>query len=219
MAKKKPLAPAASRDAEPALPPLDSPALAHLAPQLRPLAVRVETLTVDPHNARAHDDASLAAIAASLRAYGHLKPLVVNRATKTVIAGNGQLQAARRLLGWEWIAAVFVEHDPATAAGFAIADNRSAELSSWDEQALLALLETADLDEALHDALLLDQLTQELAEQPPADPVEDLDAAGGGTQAIADQYSLVVECADGAQQQSLWEELAGRGLKVRPLTI
>jgi len=57
-----------------------------------------------------------------------------------VIAGNHTLQAARRL-GWDKIAVVWVDDDDASAKAFALADNRTAELGGYDEEALLALIE------------------------------------------------------------------------------
>lgn len=135
--------------------------LAHIAEQLRPLAVPLATLVVDPANVRRHPEKNLAVIAASLRVYGQRKPIVVNRRTGVVEAGNGTLDAARTL-GWTHIAAVYVDDDPMTATGYAISDNRSAELAEWDTANLDAIL--ADLatgDEAL------DAMLRELGEAQP----------------------------------------------------
>jgi len=119
--------------------------LAHITPQLRPLAVPVADLNPDPANARLHPERNLASIEASLRVYRQLKPLVVRREGMVVVTGNGTLAAAKRL-GWTHIAVVLVDHDPITALGFSLADNRSAELATWD-QALLGQL-MAELDAA-----------------------------------------------------------------------
>lgn len=120
----------------------DSPeasALAHIAESLRPLAVPLADLKPDPANARLHPDRNLAAIEASLRVYGQRKPVVVRREGMVVEAGNGTLEAAKRL-GWTHLAVVLVDDDPITATGYAIADNRTAELAAWDEEALGRLL-------------------------------------------------------------------------------
>lgn len=111
----------------------------YIAEQLRPLAVRCDSLTLDPANARKHPENNIEGIKGSLHVYGQRKPIVVNRSNGVVEAGNGTLAAARAL-GWEYIAAVFVDDDAATAAGFAISDNRTAELAEWDTAALDALL-------------------------------------------------------------------------------
>jgi len=111
----------------------------NIAEPLLPLAIRVSDLTLDPRNARLHPERNLAAIKASLKTYRQRKPLVVRREGFVVEAGNGTLLAAKEL-GWTHVAAVLVDDDPLTATGYAIADNRTAELAVWDEAALSSLL-------------------------------------------------------------------------------
>jgi DNA modification methylase len=111
----------------------------NISESLLPLAVGVDTLQEDPRNARKHSTKNVDAIRQSLITYGQRKPIVVNKNTGVIEAGNGLYQAAKSL-GWTQIAAVIVEDDPATATGFAIMDNRSAELSDWDETILKSLL-------------------------------------------------------------------------------
>ena len=122
------------------------PDLSHIAEPLRPLAVPCDGLVLDPANARKHGAPNLEAIQGSLTVYGQRKPIVANRRTRTVIAGNGTLEAARAL-GWTHIAVVFTDDDPVTAAGFAIADNRTAELAEWDAEALDRLLREVQVED------------------------------------------------------------------------
>ena len=124
------------------------PDFSHIAEPLRGLAVPIASLVPDPANARRHPERNLAAVRASLAAYGQRKPLVVRRSGMIVEAGNGTLEAARAL-GWSHVAAVLVDDDAVAATGFALADNRSAELAEWDEAALgdlLAGLRAEDVD-------------------------------------------------------------------------
>jgi len=97
-----------------------------LEAHLRPLS----DLAADPNNARAHDERNLEAIAESLARFGQQKPIVV-AADGTVLAGNGTLAAAKHL-GWSEIAAITTDLDGPDARGYAIADNRTAELAEWD---------------------------------------------------------------------------------------
>jgi hypothetical protein len=120
----------------------------HIAEDLRGLAVELDGLNYDPANARLHDDRNLGAIESSLRAFGQRKPIVVRKSDMTVMAGNGTLEAAKRL-GWTTIAAVMVDEDRMTSARYAIADNRTAELATWDQEVLTALLGTLDTDSML----------------------------------------------------------------------
>lgn len=89
------------------------PDLDYIVPQLRPLAVEVGDLSLDPNNANEHNERSIEAIKSSLREFKQRKPIVVRREPETgvlvaVEAGNGTLTAARAL-GWSHVAAVIVE--------------------------------------------------------------------------------------------------------------
>lgn len=108
-------------------------------------AVEIDTLVPDPDNARLHPDRNMDAIVASLAQYGQVKPIVVRRSNNIVVAGNGTLEAAKQL-GWTLIAANFVDFDDAQAAGYGLADNRTAELARWDFEVV------ARLDRLLVDA-------------------------------------------------------------------
>ena len=110
-----------------------------------PLAVEfvaVGDLRLDPENARSHNAESIAAVARSLERFGQRKPVVATRAG-VVIAGNGTLTAAREL-GWEHVAVAYTDLEGDEARAFAIADNRTAELSAWSPSALASFFDTAD---------------------------------------------------------------------------
>jgi ParB-like chromosome segregation protein Spo0J len=94
--------------------------------------LRIAQLTPDPQNARQHDDKNLKAIMGSLKEFGQRKPIVITE-SGVIVAGNGTVQAAKRL-GWTDIEAVRVPADWTTdqVKAFALADNRTAELATWD---------------------------------------------------------------------------------------
>jgi len=110
----------------------------HIAPNLRSLATPIIELSADPANARLHDERSLEAIKGSLRRFGQQKPVVIDGAG-VVIAGNGTLEAARAL-GWTHVAAIRSDLAGVDRTAYAIADNRTAELSRWDDDALRQVL-------------------------------------------------------------------------------
>jgi len=129
--------------------------------------VLIDDLTLDPKNARRHDDKNLRAIAESLKQFGQRKPIVVWGST--VVAGNGTLVAARSL-GWKEIQVARVPDDWSIdkVTAYALADNRSAELAEWDDQVLteqLKELELADWD--------VEALGFEATVEPLQDIVED----------------------------------------------
>jgi DNA modification methylase len=147
-------------------------ALRHIAEPLRPLAVPITDLTPDAANARKHDERNLDAIAASLSRWGQRLPIVVQRRGMVVRAGNGRVEAAKRL-GWTHIAAVVVDDDSVEAVAFAIADNRTAELATWDDQTLASLLDTLPKDARDAAGWSDAELSDLLESLTPAEVVED----------------------------------------------
>lgn len=118
-------------------------------PQLEPLAFPIEKLKHDEANPRQHDAKNLGAIRASLKRWGWRNVVVARKADRTIIAGNGRVEAARSL-GWTHAPVVFVADDVTEATAFAIADNRAGELASWNLGNLTAQLDGLD-DDALGD--------------------------------------------------------------------
>ena len=131
--------------------------------------VAIESLELDPNNARKHSKRNLDAIAASLNRFGQRKPIVVH---------NGTLEAAKSL-GWKEIGVTRCpdDWDADTAKAYALADNRSAELADWDNLVLANQL--LDLDgmgwdiEALgFEPIPLRDLDESKEDEIPEPPVE-----------------------------------------------
>jgi len=183
--------------------------LPYIAAPLRPLAEPLEALHVDARNARKHDERNLKSIVASLKEFGQVKPIVVN-ADGTIEAGNGTYEAARRL-GWTHLAAVRVQHDPAAARGYALADNRTAELADWDDAMLQALLAEVQEDSPqLYDDLLLAELRGAGDEGR---------GAGDGKGKVMPDFSVVVQCADQADQRRFVRQMKKENRACRMLTL
>lgn len=109
-----------------------------IAPPLLHMAVDVDSLVLDPDNARLHNDRNKDAIKESLLSFGQVKPVVVRKQTGVIVAGNGTTECAREL-GWKKVAAVFVDMSDAEAAAYGLADNRTAELAKWDFEVVARL--------------------------------------------------------------------------------
>ncbi len=124
---------------------LETPApINNICASLKKTAMPIDSLTLDPRNARVHPERNLETIKASLVLYGQLKPIVVRKDTNVVVAGNGTLTAAKAL-GWTKIAVTMADLTETQALGYGITDNRSAELARWDLEGL------ADLEKLLND--------------------------------------------------------------------
>jgi ParB-like chromosome segregation protein Spo0J len=102
--------------------------------------VPLDQLKPDPANARKHSDRNIEEIIRSLKEFGQHAPLVVQKGTNRIIVGNGRYEAMQ-MLGWDKAYVVYVDDDNVTAVRRALADNRTAELAEWDDEALARLLE------------------------------------------------------------------------------
>lgn len=115
-----------------------------ISPDLKPLARPIKNLKPLPGNPR---KGNVEAVMRSYERFGQRKPIVALK-DGTVIAGNHQLQAAT-MLGWKEIAVVYVEDDEQTAKAYALADNRTGDLGSYDSDALAEMLADVAIDEEL----------------------------------------------------------------------
>lgn len=100
----------------------------------------VAGLTINPSNARRHSKKQIDKIAGSIRSFGFNVPLLVDEMGQ-LIAGHGRLAAAQ-CLGMTEVPTIAISGlTDAQVRAFAIADNRIAELSDWDEAILAAEFE------------------------------------------------------------------------------
>jgi len=99
--------------------------------------VPIGKVYLSPANPRLND-AAVQHVAASLRRFGFQQPIVA-KASGEVIAGNTRLKAAQSLglaeVPVEWFAGSDLD-----ATAYAIADNRTHEMSDWHEAALSKIL-------------------------------------------------------------------------------
>ena len=86
---------------------------------------------------------NIEAIAKSLAENRQYRPIVVQKSTGFVIAGNHTMLAAKKL-GWRKIAATLIDVDDDTAKRIVVADNRTSDLAEWDNAALGAILRSLD---------------------------------------------------------------------------
>lgn len=215
--------------------------LAYIAPHLRQFAMAIEKLKRDPENARRHGDEDLATTANSLKEFGQQHLIHFDPKTGIVKVGNGRHEAASAVLGWKYIAAIPSDLPADKLRAFALADNRTAEKSTWDQDALQRELDALgdgeidmsglgfsadDIDEIESGFEDLDDSSSETI------PMKRKSRGGGTTKASGNESSeddggqagggesaatfrVVITCASEAEQRNLLDRFNAEGLRVR----
>jgi|TARA_R100000027_G_scaffold48625_1_gene37247 site-specific DNA-methyltransferase (adenine-specific) len=123
-----------------------------IADDLTTLAYPIEKLKHLDGNPR---KGNVEAVKKSYEKFGQRKPIVATKDGE-VISGNHQLAAAREL-GWDKIAVVFTNDDELTAKAFALADNRTADLGTYDDDLLADMLGSVSSNLELLEATSFDE--------------------------------------------------------------
>lgn len=149
---------------------------------------QVSSLRRYNNNPRKHPEQQLVKLAASIREFGFAAPVLIDE-DSTIIAGEARVEAARRV-GMDAVPVIVARHwSAAQIRAYRLADNRLAELASWDTDALAVELaaiiefdeidieilgwETAEIDLVLEGGKAVGQTADPADEQiaPPITPV------------------------------------------------
>lgn len=121
----------------------------------------VSSLIPYARNSRTHSDEQVGKIAASIKEFGFLNPVIID-GENGIIAGHGRILAAQKL-GLTTVPVIEASHlTDAQRRAYIIADNRLALDAGWDEEMLA--VEFADLDAMDFDLSLTGFTLDEIAE-------------------------------------------------------
>jgi len=128
-------------------------------------------------NARTHSDEQVDKIAASIREFGFLNPVITD-GDNGIVAGHGRIMAAKKL-GMDEVPTVEAAHlTDAQKRAYILADNRLALDAGWDDE--LLRVEFAELEDAGFDLNLTGFTDDEIAalelEPEPEEGLTDEDA-------------------------------------------
>jgi len=104
--------------------------------ELKALAQPIKAFRTHPKNVRQGD---VGAITTSLEQHGQYRAIVVQKKTGHILAGNHTFLAAKSL-GWDQIAATFVDCDDQQAIKILLVDNRANDLAMYDDSLLAEVL-------------------------------------------------------------------------------
>ena len=139
--------------------------------------IPVEQLIPYARNSRTHSDAQIAQIAASIREFGFLNPIIID-GDRGIISGHGRVMAAR-ILGLDSLPCIEASHlTEAQRKAYVIADNKLALNAGWDND--LLRVELSELGELGFDLELtgfsVDEISALEVDPEPAQGLTDEDA-------------------------------------------
>jgi DNA modification methylase len=146
----------------------------------------INSLLPDHKNARKRTDRSASLIKESIDRYGAARSIVIDEDNR-ILAGNGTIEAAKaagiknvRIIESDGTEVIAVRRTGLTEdekIGVALADNRTSDLSEWDQEMLRRLSEEHDIspwfnDEDLNELLAVTELPPEQGKTDPDDVPE-----------------------------------------------
>ena len=141
----------------------------------------IKDLKSDHKNARKRTDRSAELIKESLQRYGAARSIVIDEDNR-ILAGNGTIEGAKEA-GIDRIRVIETDGDEVIAVrrsglteeqkiGLALADNRTSDLSEWDQEMLNRLGEQHDISLFFSQDDLNGILDTEVEQLPPEDFAE-----------------------------------------------
>lgn len=105
--------------------------------------ISIDKLIPYINNARTHSPEQITKLRSSLREFGFVNPVLIDR-NYNIIAGHGRYEAAKAE-GYSEVPCVYVDHlSEAQKKAYIIADNRMAMDAGWDEELLKVELEALE---------------------------------------------------------------------------
>jgi ParB-like chromosome segregation protein Spo0J len=165
-----------------------------------------------PRNPRTHTPRQIKQIAASIKEFGFISPVLVD-GSDGIIAGHGRVEAAK-LIGMNDVPTVRVDHlTTAQIRAYVIADNKLAENAGWDRELLSLELQELSVDLNFDVTITgfetaeIDLLIRELGDETPdeADQVPEIDRSVPAVSRVGDRWNIgnhVLLCGDALNENS-----------------
>ena len=159
------------------------------------------------NNSRTHSDEQVLQIASSIKEFGFTNPVLIDD-QGGIIAGHGRIMAAQKLKMEEVPTITLGNLSDAQKKAYIIADNKLALNSGWDDE--LLKIELEQLKELDFDLGLIGFDSTELANMFGASEEEELKE-----ESYTEVFNIIVECANEADQEKVFNRLDTEGYKCR----
>lgn len=165
--------------------------------------ISIENVIPYSQNSRKHSDEQINRIALSIAEFGFNQPIVVDE-KNIILVGHGRLEAAKKLLHKEVPVLKLTNLSDAQKRAYRILDNRIAEESEWDYEALAAEVELLTIDEFDIKKWELDWWDSHQDEDSNEQKVEN-----------TTEKLIIITCLNEQQQQELFQEFEERQLSCK----
>lgn len=168
--------------------------------------IKIDELTAYDKNARKHENYDVEQIAKSIEKYGFNDPIGIWSDKNIIVEGHGRVLASKKL-GLKEVPCIRLDHlTNEERREYAIMHNKTAELSSWDFDILGEELQDLDFGDFDVD-FGLDFEEQDDDEEERKD-VE-----------LKETISVVIDCENEIEAETIFEKLTEEGYKCRVSTL
>ncbi len=168
----------------------------------------INDLQMYENNPRKNSDA-VQYVANSIQQFGFKVPIIIDK-NNTIVCGHTRYKAARRLKMAKVPCIMADDLDEDQIRAFRLADNKVAEMATWDYDRL-------EQEFALIDPLEFDIADFGFFPNYEADEEEEEEDEVGNSVTEEKTYSLVIDCESKAEQKDVYDRLAKMGIMARIL--
>lgn len=168
--------------------------------------IKIDKLTAYDKNARKHENYDVEQIAKSIEKYGFNDPIGIWSDKNIIVEGHGRVLASKKL-GLKEVPCIRLDHlTNEERREYAIMHNKTAELSAWDDD--LLRLELEDLDFGDFDVDFGLDFEEEDDDKEERKDVE-----------LKETISVVIDCENEIEAETIFEKLTEEGYKCRVSTL
>ena len=181
------------------------------------IKMKIEDLIPYINNPRNNENA-VDKVASSISEFGFKNPIIIDK-NNVVINGHTRLLASKKL-GLKEVPVIRADDlTEAQVKAFRIADNKTSEYATWDEELLkLELEQLEEMDFNLDDlnidysdfGLEIDYIEDDFIEIKEREDLSDK---------VNSAYEIIIECDNEEEQEEMYNRFIEEGLRCRVLTL